>query len=114
MSACLKLHNPASVPGARTPLIDLYRGYLAETGNEVAAAILAVGSTQNAATPDPPCGELLTVKQAAQKYQLGERTIYRMIEDGLPVARVGRTGRAVRIKPRDLEKRLEDSETLLR
>ncbi len=61
--------------------------------------------------PQPINTDYLTVKQAAEKYNIGERTIYRMVEDGLPVARVGK---AIRIKPRELAKWLEDSETILR
>ncbi len=55
--------------------------------------------------------DLLTVPQAAAKFNLGERTIYRMVEQGLQVTRVGR---AVRIKPLDLQRYLADQETLLR
>ena len=55
--------------------------------------------------------ELLTVRQAAKRFNIGERTVYRLIENGLPVSRVGR---AVRIKPSDLAKRLQDQGTKLR
>jgi excisionase family DNA binding protein len=56
-------------------------------------------------------GDLLTVAEAASKFKLGERTIYRMVEQGLPVSRAGR---AVRIKLQDLQRFLADSETRLR
>lgn len=64
----------------------------------------------------PRCGEeevepeLLTVKQAAKRFNIGERTVYRIIENGLPVSRVGR---AVRIRPSDLAKRPQDQGTKL-
>ena len=92
-------------------IVDHYQRFLAETGSEVAAAIFAldaVNCEERGKSHARP--EYLTVKEAALKYNLGERTIYRMVEDGLPVVRAGK---AIRIKPRDLEKRLEDSETIL-
>jgi len=116
MSACLKLHTPASVPGASAPLLALYRGYLAETGSEVAAAIFALDAHHRtsglAATPRntnlPAEPGYLTVKQAAERLQVSERTIARMIDRGLPVTRAGKT---VRIKPADLEQHLEELDT---
>ena len=65
----------------------------------------------------PRCGEeeiepeLLTVKEAAERFNIGERTVYRLIENGHPFSRVGR---AVRIKLSDLAKRLQDQGTKLR
>jgi excisionase family DNA binding protein len=103
---------------------------LSKTGNEVAAAILtlatvihagqraggeaaamSVQQAGNRVEASLPTAEYLTVKQAAAKYNLGERTVYRMVEQGLPVVRAGKS---IRIKPRELEKRLADSETILR
>jgi excisionase family DNA binding protein len=99
-------------------LAALYEEWLAKTGEVTAAAMLVLAQVQASlgATPDcrpeeQPVGDYLTVRQAAKRYNLGERTIYRMVEDGLPVVRAGK---AIRIKPRDLEKRLADSETVLR
>jgi excisionase family DNA binding protein len=71
----------------------------------------APSSNSERVLADQPSPEFLTVKQAAKKFNLGERTVYRMVEDGLPVTCAGR---AVRIKPRDLAKWLADSETILR
>ncbi|WP_146402576.1 helix-turn-helix domain-containing protein [Pseudobythopirellula maris] len=54
---------------------------------------------------DPGNGELLTVRQAAVRFNLGERTIYRLVEqNALPHCRLGT---AIRIKPADLESCLE-------
>ena len=48
---------------------------------------------------------LLKVKQAAALYNIGERTLYRLVERGeLPHCRIGS---AIRIKPVDLERYLE-------
>jgi excisionase family DNA binding protein len=108
-------------PGARDPsIMKLYDAYLQSTGDANAAATLVLATVQAIAGPtvkttsnEQPAlrSEYLTVKQAASKYNLGERTIYRMVSDGLPVVRAGK---AIRIRPRDLEKRLADSETILR
>lgn len=59
-------------------------------------------------TPQPPTEpELVTVKQAAKMFALGERTIYRLVQDGLiPSSKVGR---AVRLKPADLRRYLEET-----
>jgi excisionase family DNA binding protein len=112
MSACRKLSFPVEAPSG--PLVKLYQGYLEQTGSEVAAAIFAIDAYRQekpSIPASPEEAEFLTVKQAARKYNLGERTVYRMIEDGLPVTRVGR---ALRIKPRDLARRLEYLGTRLR
>jgi excisionase family DNA binding protein len=95
-------------------LTNLFNQYRELTGSAEAAATLVlaqVQSTQQPELPQPTTADFLTVKEAAKKYNIGERTIYRMVEDGLPVARVGK---AIRIKPRELSKWLEDSETILR
>ena len=49
---------------------------------------------------------LLTVKQAAARYNMGERTLYRLLEFG-DLRNCGH-GRSKRIKPVDLERYLED------
>jgi excisionase family DNA binding protein len=59
-------------------------------------------STLQADTP-------LTVAQAAKKYNISKRTIYRMIDDGLPVLKAKG---AVRIKATELERYLAEGETL--
>ncbi|MEX2172703.1 MAG: helix-turn-helix domain-containing protein [Pirellulales bacterium] len=92
-------------------LFDEYKGL---TGSAEAAATLVLAQVQSSRTDEPPPFspvDYLTVKQAAKRYNIGERTVYRMIEDGLPVTRVGK---AIRIRPRDLAKRLADLETILR
>lgn len=70
------------------------------------AACIAATKEQGSFEVDP---EYLTIKQAAEKLQLSERSIARMIENGLQVSRVGK---AVRIKPADLELYLSDQETV--
>lgn len=95
-----------------TPAIKaLYDACLAMTGDPNAAATLVLAQVQSGQMGERQQSEFLSVKEAAKKYNLGERTVYRMIENGLPVTRAGR---AVRIKPKDLTKWLADSETLLR
>lgn len=70
---------------------------------------LAVIDANGAAPVD---SELLTVQQAAQRYQFGTRTIYRLIETGaLPAVKVGRS---TRLKPEDFDRFLEDSESAFR
>jgi predicted DNA-binding transcriptional regulator AlpA len=64
------------------------------TGSAEAAATLVLAQVQSGQRelPQPTSdkAEFLTVKQAAEKYNIGERTIYRLVEDGLPVTRVGK------------------------
>lgn len=96
---------------------EAFARYFAMTGDALAASNLVLAATQANGKPttrDEPASEdadYLTVRQAARKYNLGERTVYRMVEEGLPVTRVGR---AVRIKPKDLARRLEHLGTRLR
>lgn len=94
--------------------LDLYNSMLVESNGDVIAAVTATLAhviEREGQQSTEQASEFLTVKQAAAKYNLGERTVYRMIEEGLKVTRVGR---AVRIKPRDLQRWLADSETKLR
>jgi excisionase family DNA binding protein len=95
-------------------LLNDYQRFLAETGSEVAAAIFAIHAQQQGGIASERKAELLTVKQAAEQFALSERTLYRMINDGLPVTRVGRTGRGTRIKPADLSKALAKPGKILR
>jgi excisionase family DNA binding protein len=93
-------------------LIEHYQRFLTDTGSEVAAAIFAIDAFyRDSQEKSSPRAQYVTVKDAAARFNLGERTIYRMIEGGLPTVRAGR---AIRINPQDLEKWLEDSETILR
>lgn len=84
-----------------------YHHFLQLTQSPEAAATLVLASVQSGNAPVK--AEYLTVKQAAEKLQISERSIARMIDKGLPVARVGKS---VRIKPSDLDQYLEDSETV--
>lgn len=93
-----------------------YQHYLELTGNPLAASNLTLAeATLLAKSGEPPTSPaLLTVKQAAEQFALSERTLYRMIDDGLPVTRVGRSGRGTRIKPSDLAKALAKPGKILR
>ena len=102
MSAARKLDlSEATTNG---PSLRLYRGCLEETGSEVAAAILADahyrGNTKTLESAVAAEPGYLTVKPAAERLQVSERTISRMIDNGLRVTRAGKT---VRIRPADLE-----------
>ena len=87
-----------------------HQGSLVETPQQCAAvlsgclaALNRTDSRQPALPIDP---ELLTVREAAQQYNLGERTLYRLVERSeLPHHRIGT---AIRIKPTDLLRYLED------
>jgi excisionase family DNA binding protein len=110
MSAARKLSPPEELTDG--PLLRLYHSYLEETGSKVAAAILADSHLRSAAKAitgatqvKPDC---LTIKQAAERLQVSERTVSRMIDNGLRVIRAGKT---VRIKPADLEAYLEEQDT---
>jgi excisionase family DNA binding protein len=50
---------------------------------------------------------MLTVKQAAKMYNIGQRTVYRLVEKGLPHTKIGS---AIRINPVDLELWLSEGE----
>lgn len=76
-----------------------YRRYLAVTGNEVAAAILAAAENQ----PE----HALTPKQAAAKLGVSTDFIYDLCAKGK--LRSQKIGRAVRIQPRDLDNYREDA-----
>lgn len=74
-------------------LESAYRRYLAVTGNEVAAAILAAAENQ----PE----YALTPKQAAAKLGVSADKVYELCASGKLRSR--KIGRAVRIQPRDLD-----------
>lgn len=76
-----------------------YRRYLALTGNEVAAAILAAADNQ----PE----NALTAKQAAAKLGVSADKVYELCASGK--LRSQKVGRAVRIRPADLEHYCEDT-----
>lgn len=94
---------------------SIYERYLDLTGDALAASNLTLAEvTLSAKAPSTSEAELLTIKQAAERFALSERTLYRMIADGMPVARVGRSGRGTRIKPSDLSKALAKTGKILR
>jgi excisionase family DNA binding protein len=100
MSACRKLSLPIDAPEGK--LVKLYRGYLEETGSEVAAAIFAIDAYRKseAEPPAPKSGKeskLLTIKQVAAEFNVSTRTLYRL--KPLHV----KFGKAVRIRRADLE-----------
>jgi excisionase family DNA binding protein len=84
-----------------------YHHYLTLTGDIQAAATLTLAVAT--AKVETPSGDYLTVRQAAARYKLGLRTVYRLVERGLPVTRVGK---AIRIQASDLEQRLADQDSI--
>ena len=74
-----------------------YRQFLKLTGNEIAAAILAVGERLADAKPE----NALTPKQAANSLGVSVDLIYDLCHSGK--LRSQKIGRAVRIQPRDLD-----------
>ena len=108
----------------------LYEEWFAKTGDASAAATLVLAQVQagdcgqqeingvmdaasvtlskreSRRSTQPIDAVLLTVKQAAEHYNIGERTLYRLVKGGeLPHHRIGS---AIRIKPMELERYLED------
>jgi len=80
-----------------------YQKFLKLTGNEVAAAVLAVGALLAGQRDDA----LLTPKQAAAKLAVSVDLIYELCASGRLRSR--KIGRAVRIHPDDLRDLDEDS-----
>ncbi|WP_428306483.1 helix-turn-helix domain-containing protein [Lacipirellula sp.] len=70
------------------------------------AAAIAATKTQ---VPEPSTEDYFTVKQVAEKLQISERSVARMIDKGLTTVKVGKS---IRIKPADLEQFLSDQETV--
>jgi excisionase family DNA binding protein len=60
--------------------------------------------------PQEPQGEYLTIKQAATVANLGERTVYRLVEN--KEVKYRRVGKAIRVLRSDLERYMEGSESL--
>jgi excisionase family DNA binding protein len=80
---------------------------LAAELDKFCAANVYIGPPPWATQQPAPEPELVTVKQAAKMFALGERTVYRLVQDGLiPSSKVGR---AVRLKPADLRRYLEET-----
>ena len=78
-------------------LIDNYRHYLKLVNDPVAAAILAVGERLTGSQPE----NALSPKQAAAQLGVSVDLVYDLCQRGQ--LRSLKVGRAVRIKPRDLE-----------
>ena len=103
-------------------MLDRCAGKAAEAGNAEAYKALNVkATTQHHAreaiakaigTINENLDGPLTVAQAAERFNLSKRTIYRMVDDGLPHSRARNT---IRIKPVDLTEYLEtrNSEEIL-
>ena len=49
----------------------------------------------------------LTIKEVQEEYKISRSTVYRLIEKGLPVLKVGKS---VRIKKEDLENFLKENQ----
>ena len=82
---------------------------LADALNELCAASIYIGPPPWAIPKPEPKLDYLTVKQVAEKLQISERSVARMIDKGLNTVKVGKS---VRIKPSDLEQFLADQETV--
>lgn len=81
--------------------IDLYRQYLAETGDPVAASNLVLAHAMLAGQ-ERQYETAITVQEAARRLKLSAKTIYQMCESGtLGHQRVA--GRSIRIQPSDLD-----------
>ena len=78
-------------------MIDTYRHYLKLIDNPVAAAILAVGERLTGSQPE----NALTPKQVAADLGASVDFVYDLCKSGK--LRSMKLGRAVRVKPRDLE-----------
>jgi excisionase family DNA binding protein len=89
------------VPEAVTACRLSGRITIQDTRRILAECLVACPSDQKPIDP-----VLLTVKQAAARYNMGERTLYRLLEFG-DLRNCGH-GRSKRIKPVDLECYLED------
>ena len=70
------------------------------------AAAIAATKTQ---LPEPSSEDYFTIKHVAEKLKISERSVARMIENGLSTTKVGKS---IRIKPADLEQFLSDQETV--
>ncbi|WP_428308246.1 helix-turn-helix domain-containing protein [Lacipirellula sp.] len=122
--AAINESEPDDVAGLAVAFVKAQQHYVAEGCGDVVRTLVppqtlreARGALADALAALERCSddgtepELLTVKQAAKRFNIGERTIYRIIKNGLPVSRAGK---AVRIKPADLAKALEYEGTRLR
>lgn len=78
-------------------MIESYRHYLKLTGEPMAAAILAVGERLADEKPE----NALTPKQVAKRLGVSVGKIYELCDSGK--LRSQKIGRAVRIRPRDLD-----------
>jgi excisionase family DNA binding protein len=93
-----------------------YDHYLKINSEPVAAASLVLAQVTAAAqalesrAAVPVDAEYLNVKQAASLFQLGERTVYRLVETNEVSS--SRVRKAIRIKRAELERYLEGRETL--
>lgn len=90
---------------------DIYRDFLAHTGEPLPAALLTIGvliQGQTAGPPPPSPGGFLTIKEAAREFNLSERALYRLTD----IHR--RNGRSIRIRRADLERVLAEPEFTLR
>lgn len=86
-------------------LISRYQEFLRQTNEPVAAAILAIGSSQTPA-PQASASDYLTVAQAAREFNVSTRSLYRLTD----LHR--RNGKSVRIKRSELQAHLEGEESL--
>ena len=86
-----------------------YHRYLKLTGEASAAASLVLAEAMAGSQPARR-DEYMTVAQAAERYNLGKSTLYDACEAGK--LKHSRAGKAIRLRPADLEQYLEGQESL--
>ena len=80
-----------------------YRELLTETGDSVAAAVLALAETIDESGNKAP-GDLLTIDQAADRLAVSVSTVRNLVASGkLGGVRVGVGRGAIRIRPADID-----------
>lgn len=92
-----------------SPIVESYQTFLAETGSEVAAAILAIGAAGKAAT-NGQVRSVLTPPRVAKQLGVDPATVIGWIRSGqLKAANVGKGGQRprYRIRPSDLDQFLK-------
>jgi excisionase family DNA binding protein len=80
---------------------------VAEFASKLRKSIRKTVADADASVAVPDSVTMLTVKQAAKMYNIGQRTVYRLVEKGLPHTKIGKT---IRINPADLELWLSEGE----
>jgi excisionase family DNA binding protein len=106
---CKRIVIEAGNMAAAYGLPDLFRESHRIQPNYIDAKAFLASCIAACRPVEKPQGKFLRVVEAAQQFNLSKRTIYRLIEDGLPHVKARGT---IRIKPMDLERYLQHEETL--